>query len=92
MEEQKFDVYKVYDDEWEAIMGKGMLIEFAEQRATECEILANYEEDEIENYYKDTAELIKKIEQGEEEVELTFNQAVAILDMANYGVEIITLY
>lgn len=91
MEEQKFDVYKVYDDEWEAIMGKGMLIEFAKQRATECEILANYDEDEIKNSYKDTAELIKKIEQGEE-VELTFNQAVAILVMANYGVETITLY
>lgn len=91
MEEQKFDVYKVYDDEWEAIMGKGMLIEFAKLQAIEWEILANYNEDEIKNSYKDTAELIEKIEQGEE-VELTFNQAVAILDMANYGVETITLY
>lgn len=98
MEKQTFDIYKVYDDEWEGYMGKGMIVDFAKQRATDGDILSCYSEEELEDYKEEVAKikelesLIGKPMELLEKAELSFNLAVKILDMNGYNVEILTLY
>ena len=98
MEKQTFDIYKVYDDEWEGYMGKGMVVDFAKQRATDGDILSCYSEEELEDYKEEVAKirelesLIGKPMELLEKAELSFNLAVKILDMNGYNVETLTLY
>lgn len=102
MEKQTFDIYKVYDEEWEGYMGKGMVVDFAKQRATDGDILSCYSEEELEDYKEEVAKIkelesligkpIELFEELLEKAELSFNLAVKILDMNGYNVETLTLY
>ena len=88
-------VYKVYDTEWEEIMGKGQVIEFMINQ-----ILNNFVIDDLNDKESDLYCYINKLTKIQKNIiekifnneKITFKQAIEILPIRDFYIKEIEIY